>query len=133
MMAGGLGALLVGGGIVSAAPLVIACQVLAVCLMLWTRLTFGRRSFHATAGPTEGRLVTNGPYRLIRHPIYASACLFAGASSLGHPSLPFAFAAVLVGAGAGLRIWSEESLLRERYPDYAAYAARTKRVVPFVF
>lgn len=38
-----------------------ALQVLAVLLMVWARVTFGARSFHASAGPTEGQLVTTGP------------------------------------------------------------------------
>jgi protein-S-isoprenylcysteine O-methyltransferase Ste14 len=46
------------------------------------RVTFGRRSFHAAANPTAGGLVTTGPYRLIRHPIYTAACLFVGVQSL---------------------------------------------------
>src|SRR5512141_1042392 len=48
-------------------PLAIAFQVLAAALMLWARLSFGSRSFHAAANPTEGHLVTTGPYRFIRH------------------------------------------------------------------
>jgi protein-S-isoprenylcysteine O-methyltransferase Ste14 len=41
--------------------------------------------------------------------------------------------ALLLSVGAGMRIKAEESLLLERYPDYADYAARTKRMVPFIF
>ena len=132
MMAGGVAALLLEHAVVSAAPAVIACQVLAVRLMLWARLTFGRRSFHLTATPTQGGLVTSGPYRFIRHPIYSSVCLFAWASSLGHPSALTVAMAALVSLGAWLRIGTEESLLLVVYPEYAAYAAKTKRVVPFV-
>jgi protein-S-isoprenylcysteine O-methyltransferase Ste14 len=33
------------------------------------RVTFGGRSFHVGANPTEGGLVTKGPYRFVRHPI----------------------------------------------------------------
>jgi protein-S-isoprenylcysteine O-methyltransferase Ste14 len=133
LMVAGLAGLIFGRAIVSAAPLVIAGQALAICLMLWARVTFGRRSFHATATPTEGGIVTHGPYRFIRHPIYASVCLFAWASSLGHLSVFSAVMALLLSAGAAMRIKAEEGLLLERYPDYADYAARTKRIVPFVF
>ena len=133
LMVAGLLGLIFGRAIASGAPLVIVCQVLAICLMLWARVTFGRRSFHATATPTDGGLVTNGPYRFIRHPIYASVCLFAWASSLGHLSVFSAAMALLLSVGAGMRIKAEESLLLERYPDYADYAARTKRMVPFIF
>ena len=53
----------------AASPLAIVPQAAAVLLMLWARATFGRRSFHFAASPTEGGLVTTGPYRWIRHPI----------------------------------------------------------------
>src|SRR6476619_3918762 len=57
-------------------PVGIAFQIAAAVLMLWARVTFGARSFHATANPTEGGLVTSGPYRFWRHPIYAAVLLF---------------------------------------------------------
>lgn len=110
----------------------IAIQILSGLLMLWARLTFGRRSFHASALPTEGGLVTSGPYRFIRHPIYAAVLCFAWAGVLSHQ----AFVNVLLGAiltlGLIMRIVAEERLVRLRYPEYEQYAARTKRVIPFI-
>ena len=64
------------GVLFTAQPIAIALQLMAVALMVWARVTFGRRSFHAAANPTAGGLVTTGPYRIIRHPIYTAACLF---------------------------------------------------------
>ena len=61
--------------LIARTPIGIALQGLAIALMLWARLTFGMRSFHATANPTEGGLVTAGPYRYWRHPIYAAVLL----------------------------------------------------------
>lgn len=133
MMAGGLAGLIVGRQVLSAAPLAIVLQVTAVSLMLWARVAFGRRSFHATAAPTEGGLVTTGPYRWLRHPIYAAVCLFAWACCVGHPSWPAVGLAAVVTVGTVLRIVMEEALLRARYPEYAEYARRTKRLVPYVF
>ena len=60
------------GSILGDGFVVIIVQVLAVLLMLWARVTFGRRSFHASADPTEGGLITTGPYHYLRHPIYAA-------------------------------------------------------------
>ena len=83
-MAGGLVGLLATQNLFSSSPLVISLQVVAILLFLWARLTFGRRSFHVVADPTEGGLVTGGPYRYIRHPIYAAICLFTLAGVAGH-------------------------------------------------
>jgi protein-S-isoprenylcysteine O-methyltransferase Ste14 len=64
----------------------IVVQILAVGLMVAARLTFGSRSFHAAASPTEGRLVTSGPYALLRHPIYSAVLYFVWAAALDYRS-----------------------------------------------
>ena len=44
-------------------------QIAGIAFIVWARVTFGRRSFNIAADPTEGGLVTSGPYRFVRHPI----------------------------------------------------------------
>ena len=113
-------------------PAVIVIQVVAALLMLAARVTFGRRSFHAAANPTEGGLVTTGPYAYIRHPIYASILYFIWAGALDNFSLPACAWAALISAGAIARMLMEERMLVDRYPAYADYQRRVRRVVPFV-
>jgi protein-S-isoprenylcysteine O-methyltransferase Ste14 len=132
MIAGMLG-LLATRSLLSPAPVVIAVQLAAVGLMIWARTTFGMRSFHASADPTAGGLVTTGPYRFVRHPIYTAVCLFAFAGALAHLSVVSLGLALLVLFGALARMRCEEHLLLQRYPEYSAYAATTKRMLPFVF
>ena len=110
----------------------ILVQVLAVLLMLWARVTFGRRSFHATADPTEGGLITTGPYHYLRHPIYAAIIYFLWAGIFSHLSLLNALLGLVATVGLFIRIFAEERLMTERYPSYVEYAARTKRIIPFV-
>lgn len=110
----------------------VMAQVLAALLMLWARLTFGLRSFHGAADPTAGGLVTRGPYRWLRHPIYAAILLFVWAGVASHPTLANAAAGVVATVASIARMLAEERLLVVRYPEYTAYAARTKRVIPFV-
>ena len=110
----------------------ILVQAMAVLLMLWARAAFGFRSFHATANPTEGGLITTGPYRYLRHPIYAAVLYFLWTGILCHVSLINAFLGVSATAGLFIRIFAEERLVTERYPEYAEYALHTKRIIPFV-
>jgi protein-S-isoprenylcysteine O-methyltransferase Ste14 len=113
--------------------LTVAAQVLAVGLMLWARATFGLRSFHATARPTAGGLVRTGPYGYVRHPIYAAVLLFVWTGVLSHASLEALALGALATLATAVRMVSEERLVRQRYPEYAAYAAQTSRLVPYVF
>ena len=83
--------------------------------------------------PTEGGLVNGGPYRYIRHPIYAAMCLFTWAGAAGHWSWATGLCGGLVLASAVIRIYCEETLVTARYPEYAQYAATTWRLIPYVY
>src|SRR5437867_176853 len=113
-------------------PILIALQVVAAALMLWARVTFGARSFHAGANPTGGGLVTTGPYRFVRHPIYSAVLLFLWAGVAAHGSILSLLTAVVATAAVAMRIVTEENLVAETYPEYAEYARHTKRIIPYV-
>ena len=131
-MVAGLGVLIANDAIFAARPVPIVIQAAAVVLMIAARMTFGRRSFHAAANPTEGGLVTRGPYAILRHPIYAAVLYFIWAAVVDHLSWMNAGAGVLVTAGAVTRMLIEEGMLKARYPEYREYMKRTRRVVPYV-
>jgi protein-S-isoprenylcysteine O-methyltransferase Ste14 len=85
---------------------------------------------HPRAG---AELVETGSYRLVRHPIYGGIILGAAGYGLATAApLALAGAAVLLGFFR-LKSGREEAWLRERYAGYAAYAARTHRLLPFVY
>ena len=125
--------LIVARALFSPSPLVIAVQVAAAALMIWARVTFGLRSFHAAANPTTGGLVTSGPYHYIRHPIYTAFVFFGWAGVVAHPTpVALALGAALF-AGGLTRMLCEERLIVGRYPEYRQYAATTKRMIPYLF
>jgi protein-S-isoprenylcysteine O-methyltransferase Ste14 len=81
-----------------------------------------RRSF--SVEPEARALVTTGPYRFARHPIYAVYLLVNAGILLGHLTVPFAAVlAVWIGLMV-LRIRYEEAVLTNAFPDYRAYRAR---------
>jgi protein-S-isoprenylcysteine O-methyltransferase Ste14 len=128
-----LAGLVVRGAFFSLQPVVIMSEIAAVALMVWARLTFGRRSFRAAANPSPGGLVTTGPYRYIRHPIYTAACLFGWSGVLAHWSPVNVLLGALLIAGAVCRMLCEERLIIGVYPEYRDYARVTKRMVPYIF
>ena len=132
-MVGGLIGLVATRNLFSPSPLVISAQVAALCLLLWARVTFGRRSYHVVADPTEGGLVTRGPYRYIRHPIYSAMCGFALVGVAAHFSWSSGLYGGLVVGFAVVRIICEEALVTARYPEYVHYASTTWRMIPYVY
>ena len=114
-------------------PITIVVQILAAVLMIWARLTFGMRSFNASANATEGKLVTGGPYRWFRHPIYASLIYFFIGSFIAYPTIEVFFVVLLISSGLFVRMLLEEKSLSITYPEYAEYCKKTKRIIPFVF
>lgn len=113
-------------------PVLIAVQAGAVLLMIWARITFGWRSFHATASTSKGELVTNGPYRFWRHPIYASIIYFAWAGQVQSPTALSVTGAATVTLALFARMLLEERFLRATYPEYVEYSKTAKRFIPFV-
>jgi protein-S-isoprenylcysteine O-methyltransferase Ste14 len=83
--------------------------------------------------PEVRRLVTGGPYRVVRHPLYAAEILAACAYVMVNPgALAIAFLAPFVATQL-LRSRFEERLLTAAYPQYAEYAKHTRRLIPFIW
>jgi len=94
-------------------------------------LAYLNRSFSIM--PEARRLVTGGPYRFIRHPVY----VFEQIGIVGL-FLPYASIWALFMLLAHLycqfqRMDNEEGVLRRTFPEYADYAARTPRLVPGLY
>lgn len=123
--------LLISGNLLSPSPFVIAAQSGAVVLSIWARRSFQAGQFSIHADPKEGQLLRTGPYQFIRHPMYAAALLLIWSSILGHASLINAVMGVIVTGVIVIRIATEERFLRTRYPDYAEYSRKTRRIIPF--
>ncbi len=129
----GLVYLILNHDIISKNPVIIGIQVLAFCLMVWARFTFKARSFHLAANPTEGGLVTKGPYKLLRHPIYAAVIYFGWACLIAFPKIDVLVAVIFVTGGLFIRMILEEKELKKAYPEYTEYSKRAKRLIPFIF
>ena len=83
--------------------------------------------------PDVRGLVTRGPYRVVRHPLYLGELTSLLGIALGADRWLLAVALWLVAVGLQLvRTKYEERSLRAEFPEYSQYAERTKRLIPGV-
>ncbi len=80
--------------------------------------------------PEARRLVTDGPYGLIRHPLYVAEAFATLGSFLIYLSWPAAALCLLQTLLQLGRIHYEEQVLRQAFPDYESYARRVPRFIP---
>jgi protein-S-isoprenylcysteine O-methyltransferase Ste14 len=92
------------------------------------------RAFSTLPRPRDdGQLVERGPYRWIRHPIYVGLILAGAGTALIRVSPLVGLLAVALTVVLDLKRRREEAWLLDRYPAYAAYRARTRAFVPFLY
>lgn len=113
----------------------LVVEILFLALFYASHRWLGR-NWSVTLEIRDGhRLITDGPYKYVRHPMYSSFWLWAIAQALLLPNWVAGLSGVV---GVGLlyfgRIGAEEALMRRSFGDeYRAYAARTGRVFPRIF
>lgn len=81
----------------------------------------------------DSELVRHGIYRFIRHPLYASLILLCAGWAVLWQSVPGGVAAGLLTLLLDAKARREEARLRARFPEYADYERRVKRLVPGVY
>jgi protein-S-isoprenylcysteine O-methyltransferase Ste14 len=123
------GALVTTTGAIAAAG--AALCVIGLAFAIWARVTLGANWGMPQTVHEDPELVTSGPYRFVRHPIYtAIGTMFIG-TALVHP-----FAAIPAAAVIAYTVFSarrEERDMAQKFPDaYAKYRQRSKFLVPFL-
>jgi protein-S-isoprenylcysteine O-methyltransferase Ste14 len=83
--------------------------------------------------PESRRLVTTGPYSIVRHPLYVAEALATLGVLINFLSLAAFFIVAVQFALQLVRIYYEERVLQESFPEYADYARRTARLIPGVY
>jgi protein-S-isoprenylcysteine O-methyltransferase Ste14 len=82
----------------------------------------------------DQRVISTGPYAIVRHPMYASAAVYFTGLALALGSYWGLIASGLTILGFVWRLFDEEKLLREKLPGYVEYCARVRwRLIPRVF
>ena len=110
---------------------VLCIAGLVICI--WARFTLGRNWSGVVTLKGGHELITNGPYALVRHPIYTGLLTMFVASVIvvGHVAGIIAMPLVFVSFWVKLRY--EEKLMSKKFPnEYADYQQRVRRLIPFI-
>jgi protein-S-isoprenylcysteine O-methyltransferase Ste14 len=99
---------------------------------LWALSANRPGNFNIRPEPKQGgRLVTRGPYRWVRHPMYLAVLLVTAAFALAGDAWQWLAWAALGGVLLA-KARREERGLALAHPAYADYRARTRAIVPFL-
>jgi protein-S-isoprenylcysteine O-methyltransferase Ste14 len=102
-------------------------------LALWARVYLGRNWGTPMSEKVDAELVTTGPYRYIRNPIYSGLILAAIGTAIA-VSWYWLVAVVFMGAYFIYSATVEEHIMERLFPnDYPAYKHSTKMLIPFMF
>lgn len=109
----------------------VGLGVLTLPLFQWLFSSIGENITTTVATKTEHKLVTHGPYRWVRHPLYSVGTLFSIAVSLIAANWFIAVAAIGVLVMLLVRLPQEEARLIETFGDeYREYVQRTGALIP---
>ncbi len=117
-----------GWRVAGAALMLVGGGILAACAV-----RHGRRLTPLPHPQAQARLIASGPYAVVRHPMYAAGILAAlgwallvrGWLTLGYAVLLFLF--------ADRKASREERWLAGKFPDYAEYRRRVRKLIPFLY
>jgi protein-S-isoprenylcysteine O-methyltransferase Ste14 len=125
-----------GGGLaVHSVVLAAVGALLFVCgiaLAVWARLHLGRNWGMPMTQRAEPELVTSGPYRFVRHPIYSGLLIAMLGTALVNNLLGLVVVAVLVAYFYYSGTVEERNLTATFPKAYPEYRSRTKMLIPFL-
>ena len=104
-------------------------------LLVWSAIRALGRQWRLDAGLNpDHELVRSGPYRVVRHPIYASMlCMLCGTGLMVAPLPLFAASLAIFLVGTEIRVRVEDSLLASHFGgEFLTYQADVAAYVPFV-
>lgn len=102
-------------------------------LAIWARRYLGRNWGTPMSQKEDPDLVTTGPYRRIRHPIYSGLILAIAGTAIAL-NWYLLIAALLIGSYFVYSATQEERYMTDTFPEaYPAYKRSTKMLVPYIF
>ncbi len=113
---------------------ILSGVIIGVLTMIWAVLTMRLSNLNMIPDLKHNSIfVTSGPYKLIRHPMYASVLLVTLMLVINHLTLWRIGLWLVLFIDLYFKLSYEEKLLLTKYPEYSEYKSKTKRLVPFIY
>jgi len=103
-------------------------------LFAWVHHALGGNFSHTVGSTIHHELVSTGPYRWVRHPMYSVLLISFISFALMFPNAVFWGGVVFFSIMIMLRIKKEEAYLLQKFGQkYLTYMNKTRRLIPFIF
>lgn len=111
----------------------VALTAAGLLLSVWARSHLGRNWSGIVTIKEGHELVTSGPYRIVRHPIYTGLLLAFVGSALARGDARGVLAVAIAFWALWRKLKLEERWMRGQFPDaYEAYSRRVAALLPYV-
>ncbi len=111
----------------------VALLLAGACLLIAGGAKLGSKLTPLPYPQAGGSLQQSGAFCIVRHPMYCGGVLAAfGWAIISHGWLTLLYAA-LVFAFVDVKSRREETWLVAKYPEYATYRSRVRRLIPYVY
>jgi len=110
----------------------------AICICglvftIWARQTLAGNWSADVTFKQDHELIRNGPYHLVRHPIYTGLLAMFLGNAILIGQLRGVFSLLLILLGFWIKLRQEERLMLQHFPDaYPLYRREVKALIPFV-
>lgn len=122
------------GSIVAWHLVLLVHQIAGAAIGIWAIIVMGIGNMNISPLVKEGAvLVTRGPYRVIRHPMYLAVLLVIWPLIIDDFSVTRITAGFILTLDLIIKILFEENLLKKQFAEYEAYMKTTKRLIPVIF